>query len=268
MNKSRGRASKTCSFPGCGRKLRARGLCSAHWLQQHEGRPLRAIRVPQTGCKVDGCAAKHHSHGYCGKHWQLVKNHPTTDGDRCSFTGCGRPIANKKQGLCRGHYLQWHRNKPLAPLRHISRRLHYSGKRKTPDERFDELVKKTPDGCWEWQGTRKPDGYGMFVDGRVTRKHGDAAHRYSWARSQGIPVHKLPTKLAIDHLCRKRACVNPAHLDLVRPGRNTENMLAWHTLESAVSLFKKKRGQLLERVAMLKQALASVERKMPARHRG
>jgi hypothetical protein len=267
LTRTRKRASKNCTFPGCGRKLRARGLCSAHWLQQHEGRPLRPLRVPRVGCKIEGCAAKHHAHGYCNRHLQLAKNQPGAAAPKCTFKGCDRPIVNITRGLCRGHCLQSYKNKPLSPLRRIARRLDHAGKQKTPDERFDELVKKTPTGCWEWQGIRKPDGYGVFVDGRVTRKHGDAAHRYSWARSQGLAVGSLPKKLAIDHLCRNRACVNPSHLDLVRPGQNTENMLAWHTLEAAVSLFKAKREELQERVAALKQAIASLERPARARRR-
>lgn len=209
------------------------------------------------GCKVKGCTARHHAHGYCSKHCQLAKSQLGIIGGACAFKGCDRPIVYQKHGLCLGHYQQWLKGKRLAPLRRMSRRLHPSGEQKTPSERFDDLVKKLPNGCWEWQGTRNANGYGVFVDGRVTRKYGDAAHRYSWAREQGLEVRELPKKLAIDHMCRNRVCVNPRHLDLVRPGKNTENMLAWHTLEAAVELFKKKRDKLLKRAAALRRKLAS-----------
>lgn len=35
---------KTCSFDGCGRPHKARGLCDGHWQQQHKGQGLRPLR--------------------------------------------------------------------------------------------------------------------------------------------------------------------------------------------------------------------------------
>ena len=244
-----------CEFPGCEKKKLAKGLCSAHWLQQHEGRTLRPLRVGIVGCKEEGCGSKHHAHGYCGRHYAFLKNHLGFVLGTCAFKGCDRPIANQKRGLCNGHSQQWAKGKQLVPLRFISRRLHETGIQKTTSERFDDLVKKMPSGCWEWQGTRTPEGYGHFADGRVSRRHGEPAHRYSWARSQGIELKNLPRKLAVDHLCRNRSCVNPQHLDLVRPGDNTRSMLAWHTLEADVELLREKREKLLKRVAVLRATL-------------
>ena len=75
-------------------------------------------------------------------------------------------------------------------------------------------------GCWIWQRSILPRwGYGMaWRDGRHV-----LAHRWFYEQVHG-PV---PTGYQLDHLCRNRACVNPAHLEVVtrrtnaRRGANT-----------------------------------------------
>lgn len=68
-------------------------------------------------------------------------------------------------------------------------------------------------GCWEWTGARLPTGYGMLRDGaRVVR-----AHRASYE----LLVGPILEGLVLDHLCRVRHCINPAHLEPVTQQINT-----------------------------------------------
>lgn len=74
------------------------------------------------------------------------------------------------------------------------------------EERFWNKVERTTD-CWLWRGGIRPDGYGNFwLDGKTV-----AAHRVSYK----LMVAPIPDNLEIDHLCRNRSCVNPAHLEAV-----------------------------------------------------
>ena len=66
--------------------------------------------------------------------------------------------------------------------------------------------------CWIWTGNIRR-GYGLFSYAR----HGAmGAHRWSYQ----LYVGPIPEGLVLDHLCRVRACVNPAHLEPVTQREN------------------------------------------------
>lgn len=67
-------------------------------------------------------------------------------------------------------------------------------------------------GCWLWSLTKDRDGYGYGCFQQRKRR----AHRLSYEAFVG-PV---PEGLHLDHLCRERSCVNPAHLESVTCGEN------------------------------------------------
>lgn len=70
--------------------------------------------------------------------------------------------------------------------------------------------------CWLWLGSLTRDGYGRF---HTTRNRYTRAHCWSYTHCIG----PIPDPLTIDHLCRRRACVNPGHLRLLT---SVENCMA------------------------------------------
>jgi hypothetical protein len=68
--------------------------------------------------------------------------------------------------------------------------------------------------CWLWTAGVDRDGYGRFYfEGKNLR-----AHKFAYESLVG----SIPEGLHLDHLCRARSCVNPAHLE---PVTRKENIL-------------------------------------------
>jgi hypothetical protein len=81
---------------------------------------------------------------------------------------------------------------------------------------FEAKLSEGPNDCWIWTAAKDRDGYGVFYPCKVYR----AAHRYSYE----YHVAPIPDGLELDHLCRVRACVNPAHLEPVDPLTNKQRV--------------------------------------------
>lgn len=62
-------------------------------------------------------------------------------------------------------------------------------------------------GCWLWAGGKR-GGYGRI---KLADTGMMEAHRASYE----FHVGAIPDGLVIDHLCRNRSCINPAHLEPV-----------------------------------------------------
>lgn len=92
-------------------------------------------------------------------------------------------------------------------------------------ERFWAKFDRDPvTGCWNWTAAVDPGtGYGKF---HVAPGETANAHRVAYELLAG-PV---PDGLDLDHLCRTRACVNPAHLE---PVTRRVNLLRGETLAAA-----------------------------------
>lgn len=121
--------------------------------------------------------------------------------------GCGEPTTiathnNRRYGWVKGE-----------PLRYV----HGHNARRSP---HDYAVDETT-GCWTWLRSVLPRwGYGMaWRNGKHV-----LAHRWFYEQVKG----PIPAGYQLDHLCRNRRCVNPAHLEVVtrrenmRRGANTK----------------------------------------------
>ena len=74
-------------------------------------------------------------------------------------------------------------------------------------------VREASSGCWEWTGALST-GYGVLRFG--------GRQAYTHRIAYEIVVGLIPSGLQIDHLCRNRACCNPAHLE---PVTRRENLM-------------------------------------------
>ena len=84
--------------------------------------------------------------------------------------------------------------------------------------RFEKLHIPEPNsGCWIWLGTVDKAGYGRFTIGRPGTYKMTGAHIISYILAHG---KRPPSEL--DHTCKLRCCVNPAHLE---PVTHYENLM-------------------------------------------
>lgn len=141
----------------------------------------------------DRCGAPFLAHKpsqvYCSRSCAALVRMPRSV---CSIEGCD--ALSVARTWCDRHYSAWKRTGD--PM----------GMQDNPERRFWLNVRKS-DGCWEWTGSLSGGGYGQF------RVHGKQAqvHRFAY----GLLVGPVPEGLELDHLCRNRRCVNPAHLEPV-----------------------------------------------------
>lgn len=90
--------------------------------------------------------------------------------------------------------------------------------------KFWSRIEKT-DTCWLWHGVCNPNGYAHFKYGPRGRQKMILVHRFAYE----LLVGEIPEGLTIDHLCRNKTCVNPAHLEPVTGRENTQR---WNALRT------------------------------------
>lgn len=166
-------------------------------------------------CKVGGCPGGNRViKGYCPKHYEnfRITGDPLSKHEKkrvmapatCSVGDCPRKVRAK--GKCNRHY----EHKRIYG-RETSRR----------ELSLRELVARTgwtvtDHGCWEWDGRRNENGYGIITAARF-QLHKARAHRVVY----GLFVRPLDDTEVLRHQCDNPPCVNPEHLE---PGAQRDNV--------------------------------------------
>jgi hypothetical protein len=114
----------------------------------------------------------------------------------------------------------------------------------TADETIERLSMPIPEcGCYAWLGTISASGYAKFT-------YNDETGKRRIARVTRYLCRPVPADLEVDHLCHKRWCVNPDHLEVVTHLENIRRHNAWRI---ANRQFCEKHGVLLRCVGKSKR---------------
>lgn len=175
------------------------------------------MKASDRQCSIEGCTRQGHARTWCITHYQRWR----TGGSvhlkprikmPCSLPDCDGGVYSN--GLCRKHYVR-KRYKGSTDLDVVP----------TLAERLAAAVEQQADGCWIWKWRPGKNGYGRISINNKSHY----AHRASYE----FHVGPIPDGLTLDHLCRVRTCVNPAHLEPVTRAENTRRELAAIAKESA-----------------------------------
>lgn len=72
--------------------------------------------------------------------------------------------------------------------------------------------------CWEWAGCRHKQGYGQIRGDKTENGRVLKAHRVSYVLHYGETPDDKPI---VNHLCERKWCSNPAHLEATDQSHNT-----------------------------------------------
>ena len=86
-----------------------------------------------------------------------------------------------------------------------------------PNRVLSKVIKAEGDACWGWSAGHFPTGYG-----KISSPFDPQAHLPAHRMVYELLIGPVADDLVIDHLCRNRGCVNPAHME---PVTERENIL-------------------------------------------
>jgi|SRR5450759_705550 len=118
-------------------------------------------KVANRVCSFDGCEKPANKREWCSTHYTRWRKYGDPNAYRvdssrgtCSVEGCGAP--HMARGWCEKHYFRWrtHGDPTQVPAR------------KTAVDNFwkvwEMVDRNTPNGCWEWTGSRARRGERAF----------------------------------------------------------------------------------------------------------
>ena len=127
----------------------------------------------------------------------------------CVVDECPKPTRTGKNKFCDSHYRKH--------LKYGDATYVYVKDSQTSTTKFWQKVEFTM-YCWNWTGALNHKGYGNFSNRR--KLFGSTyAHRIAYELFFDRPADDK----VIDHICRNRKCVNPAHLRQVSYAENQQN---------------------------------------------
>lgn len=172
-------------------------------------------------CPVEGCGKPSKRRPLCSMHAERMRVHgsldlPARPRRECAVESCDRAVSS--HGHCEAHHKRLRDHGEL--MAHVP-----IGRSRRPSEPLDVRFWADVDAsgdCWEYTRRLTPGGYGSV---RLTRTDDESramvAHRFAWQSLVG----PIADGLELDHRCRNKVCVNPAHLDPVTPAENKRRVL-------------------------------------------
>jgi hypothetical protein len=85
-------------------------------------------------------------------------------------------------------------------------------------EDFFADIRVDQNGCYLWEGSVSPNGYGVVNIGGRTQ----SAHRFSWEQEH----EEIEEGLNILHSCDVKRCLNPEHMSLGSQQQNMDDKVA------------------------------------------
>lgn len=167
-------------------------------------------------CAMPDCERQSQARGLCKYHhvrWRRgqIADMPPPE-TICSVEGCERFV--QARGWCDAHYLRWQRHGAvdgqIGDLFLMADRFWAKVNKDGPIPEFAPHLGQ----CWDWTSNTVPNGYGQFG----VRQSMRLAHRVAYE----LMIGEVPEGLELDHLCRRRICVRPSHLEAVT---HLENMI-------------------------------------------
>lgn len=170
----------------------------------------QTIRTCECGCGQPTSLARQddprrgHTKGQPVRFVAFHHHRVRTQKETCEIEGCTSP--HQARGWCAKHYRRWQKTGSPTAVRGNP-----ITARPVKDRLVERIGKGAANGCWVWGGNLS-DGYGTIAYlGRT-----QYVHRLMYELERGA----IPAGLQLDHLCRNRACCNPAHLEPVTGREN------------------------------------------------